>query len=235
MSNREEGVMSISYRSSLGEDPSHEPLLEATNSLECAASASLHLDEHHHPLETEDEATQKKKFIFSLVCQLHKAGNFSFRTETYVAQVATAFNLHATCAVFPVSAILSFQETAQLSPHSCEAYNIAISSGYDCSKLSRLDQLCFEIQQGRVDFQTARVILTDIEVAGTYVPFLSSDSGSNPLQVPVVYNNGRVWSCILFCHFTFLWWEFEGRWLGFCSWSNCQLLWQFVCHPPWLI
>lgn len=115
----------------------------------------------------EDESTQKKKFIFSLVCQLHKAGNFSFRTEAYVAQVSTAFHLHATCAVFPVSAIISFQETAILSPQSCEAYNIAIASGYDCSKLSRLDQLCFDIQQGRVDFQSARATLTDIQVAGT--------------------------------------------------------------------
>jgi uncharacterized membrane protein YjjP (DUF1212 family) len=155
---RESGAMSISYRSSLGEDAStsqpHDPLI------------SIESVEDHHP---EDEPTQKKKFIFNLICQLHKAGNFSFRTEAYVAQVATAFNLHATCAVFPVSAIISFQESAQLNPQSCEAYNIAICSGYDCSKLSRLDQLCFEIQQGRLDFHSARAVLADIEVAGTYV------------------------------------------------------------------
>jgi uncharacterized membrane protein YjjP (DUF1212 family) len=154
------GVMSISYRSSLGDDAalsqSHDPLL---------SSESIH--ENHQHLDLEDEPTQKKNFIFRLICQLHKAGNFSFRTEAYVAQVASAFNLHATCAVFPVSAIISFQESAQLNPQSCEAYNIAICSGYDCSKLSRLDQLCFEIQQGRLDFHSARALLLDIEVAGT--------------------------------------------------------------------
>lgn len=158
----EGGVMSISHRSSPDDIQSHEPLLDSSS------VDYIHGDDkQHHHFDYEDESTQKKKFIFNLICQLHKAGNFSFRTEAYVTQVATAFNLHANCAVFPVSAIISFQETAQLNPHSCESYNLAISSGYDCSKLSRLDQLCFEIQQGRLDFQTARSILADIEVAGT--------------------------------------------------------------------
>lgn len=111
---------------------------------------------------------KKKKFLFKLVSQLHRAGNFSFRTEVYITQVATAFNLHAYCAVFPVMAILSFQESAQLSPHNSESYNIAISSGYDCSKLSRLDQLCFDIQQGRLDFTSAQIILHEIENEGLY-------------------------------------------------------------------
>jgi hypothetical protein len=227
----EAGVMSISVRSSLGEDPSHEPLLEsAANFVDSSFPCSPH--EHHH--ENEDESTQKKKFIFSLVAQLHKAGNFSFRTETYVAQVASAFHLHATCAVFPVSAILSFQETAQLSPQSCEAYNIAISSGYDCSKLSRLDELCFEIQQGRVDFQSARVILTEIEVAGTYVPFFQS-SLTLFSQISMVHNNDSLWFCLFFCHFTILWWQFEGWCLGFFSWCSCEFLWQFMSHPPWAV
>jgi hypothetical protein len=154
-----------SYQSSLDEFPScppHEPLL----SLEAGRGHGTLL-----PSRTiDDEETQKKNFIFSLVVQLHKAGNFSFRTEAYVIQVAAAFHLHAaTCAVFPVSSILSFQKSSQLNPHSSEVYNIAIMSGYDCSKLSRLDQLCFDIQQGRINFQSARAILTDIEAAAMYV------------------------------------------------------------------
>mmetsp|Transcript_14366 Transcript_14366/g.15020 ORF Transcript_14366/g.15020 Transcript_14366/m.15020 type:complete len:496 (-) Transcript_14366:38-1525(-) len=158
-------MMSISYRSSLGEDEvdSHHSLLGSTTittTNEEYISSDIESEE--------DEQTQKKKFLFKLVSQLHRAGNFSFRTEVYITQVASAFNLHAYCAVFPVSAILSFQESAQLSPHNCESYNIAISSGYDCSKLSRLDQLCFDIQQGRLDFHSAQVILHEIENDGLY-------------------------------------------------------------------
>ncbi len=159
-------MMSINQRPSIDDDPTlHDSLLHDD-------------DDHHNNTQLlkhkpslvsieDDEETQKKKFIFSLVCQLHRAGNFSFRTEVYIQQVALEFNLHATCAVFPVSAMISFQETAQLNPQSCEAYNITISSGYDCSKLSRLDQLCFDIQQGKVDFHSAKAILTEIEQAGT--------------------------------------------------------------------
>jgi uncharacterized membrane protein YjjP (DUF1212 family) len=139
--------------------PSHEPLLS-----QGVGGRGAFLS----PRTIDDEETQKKNFIFSLVVQLHKAGNFSFRTEAYVMQVATAFQLHATCAVLPVSAMISFQKTTQLNPHSSEVYNIAVSSGYDCSKLSRLDQLCYEIQQGRRNFQSAKAILADIEAAVTY-------------------------------------------------------------------
>lgn len=113
-----------------------------------------------------NEATKKKRFIFRLVSSLHSAGNLSFRTEAYISQIAAIYNLQCSCAVFPVSAIISFQESEQLNPQSCESYNIKVSGGFDCSKLARLDKLCFEIQQSRLQFNDADKTLTEIEHAG---------------------------------------------------------------------
>lgn len=75
---------------------------------------------------TDDRITTLKKFIFKLVVELHHAGNLTFRTEDYIRKVTEAYNLHSTCAILPSCAILTFHESAQLSPATCSSYCIRI-------------------------------------------------------------------------------------------------------------
>jgi uncharacterized membrane protein YjjP (DUF1212 family) len=73
----------------------------------------------------EDEHTRKKKFIFRLVLALHSSGNVSYKTEEYIRLVAHVYGLHCSCAIFPVTAMITFHEnSAQLNPHSSESYSL---------------------------------------------------------------------------------------------------------------
>lgn len=111
-----------------------------------------------------DDGTNRKKFLFRLVRQLHMSGNLSYRTEEYVRQISMSFNMCASCLVLPVCATISFQgSTSNLNPNTCESYTITLQSGLNCSKLSKLDQICFDIFQDRIDFATADNRLLEIE------------------------------------------------------------------------
>lgn len=80
-----------------------------------------------HESLVDDDETIRKKFLFRLVVALHNAGNLSFRTETYVRDVALAFDMHATCTVFPVSATLAFQVSSNhLNAGTSDSYSITI-------------------------------------------------------------------------------------------------------------
>jgi hypothetical protein len=86
-------------------------------------------DDESNELLMDDDETIRKKFLFRLVAALHSAGNLSFRTETYLRDVAHAFDMQATCTVFPVSATLSFQESSNhLNAGTSDSYSIAIGN-----------------------------------------------------------------------------------------------------------
>ena len=110
-----------------------------------------------------DIVTRKKKFLFKILILLHGSGNLSFRTEEYVRNCASAFGMHATCSVFPVAAMLSIHETPNLDLTSnSNSYTIAISPGYKVSKLCALDNLCYEIKNGK-EFEAAEKVLQEID------------------------------------------------------------------------
>lgn len=111
----------------------------------------------------DDIRTNKKKFLFRLAISLHGAGFLSFRTEDYIQRIARVFDLNCICTVFPVSAVMAFHDSGQLNASSSESYTLRISNGLDCSKLSMLDQLCFDIIRNKVDFETADERLQSIE------------------------------------------------------------------------
>ena len=110
-----------------------------------------------------DEIVRRKQFLIRLLSALHAAGNFSFRTELDVRQVAKVFDLSISCTVFPVTALVSFHESNQLNPNTTDSYTISINSGLNCSRLSLLEQLCFELCRSRLDFHAAEHKLASIE------------------------------------------------------------------------
>ena len=106
-----------------------------------------------------------KKFLFRLLTSLHAAGNLSYRTEETVEKVAATFNMNATCTVFPLSAMVSFNPVIQLNGSSSESYSFRTSTGFDCSKLSQLNQLSYDIIRGNLDLQSGDKRLRMIEEA----------------------------------------------------------------------
>lgn len=115
--------------------------------------------------ELDDNESRAKKFMMRLVSALHSSGNLSYKTEYFIERVAAKYNLRGTCIIFPVSAILSFTTMSASHPLANESYTFRIRNGFDCAKLSRLDQLCFDILKRDLDLFTAEDILDRIEQA----------------------------------------------------------------------
>jgi hypothetical protein len=73
----------------------------------------------------EDEHSRKKKFIFRMVLALHASGNISYKTEEYTRMIAKAYGLHCSCAILPVSVMITFHDSStKLSPHTSESYSL---------------------------------------------------------------------------------------------------------------
>lgn len=117
------------------------------------------------PVGIDDCETRKKKFLMRLITSLHISGNLSFRTEEYVESVGKKFNIHCTCVLFPVSAILSITTMTAATPLANESYIFRIRSGLNCSKLHSLNQLCFDILKRDMSLQAAEEVLRGIDSA----------------------------------------------------------------------
>lgn len=111
-----------------------------------------------------DEVVQKKRFIMRMANALHAAGNFSFRTEKAIENIAHAFGLRALLILNPVSASLSFQSIEE-GVVSTENYNFRVTGGLSASKLAALDMLCHEIIEQEITFLSAENTLYELEVA----------------------------------------------------------------------
>lgn len=139
--------------------------LDCTDELEGGALLLERIDVISHG------SSVKKKFLVRLLSALHSAGNLSFRTESYVKNVAKKFDLSVSCTVFPVTALLTFHHESSTSDFTSESYTFGINSGLDCRRLAMLDQLCFDIYRSLLDFGTADIRLKYIEEAPELYPW----------------------------------------------------------------
>lgn len=115
--------------------------------------------------ETEGEhSAELRRFLQRLLCELHRSGNFAFRTEKYINRVARVYNLNCTATLFPSRAILTFQHlSGRFDPSTSESYTFGISFAYSCFKLSLLEDLVYDIRKNKIDFDIAEFRLREIE------------------------------------------------------------------------
>lgn len=113
----------------------------------------------------DDKESRTKKFLMRLTGSLHNAGNLSYKTEEFVEKLSRKYDLFGTCIIFPVSAMLSFTTMSREHPLANESYTFRIKSGWDCSKLDSLHQLCFDILKKDIDLFAAEKELDRIDSA----------------------------------------------------------------------
>eukprot|EP00808_Paulinella_micropora_P000830 g34817.t1 len=119
----------------------------------------------------ENEYWRKKKFIFTLVAALHKAGNWSFDTQNTLRNIAKVLHLNCTCLMMPAAALVSFNSIeGELTASTSESYHIPIEAGWDFNRLAALDQLCHSVYRGKIGFAQADKELAEIVTAKDLYP-----------------------------------------------------------------
>lgn len=125
------------------------------------------------PACVDDERTVKKKFLFRLCALLHKSGNFSFRTERTMWKVSRALSLVAQWHVFPVTAMVSFRDLTRPELVN-ESHSVSLPKpDMNFRLMNLLDDLAYKITHQKIDFQTAEMLIDELESYQSPVPWWS--------------------------------------------------------------